>query len=423
MSKTDKSKQIEALVYSGDPTFQNVYPSLYIDVRSVGVANWVFRYQLRGRRCQFKIGSYGQNHEQLLDYPDAVKVAIDCRQKLNDGIDPKLEMERQSRSKLITFDDCVQKYLAKKREQIRTAFVYERIYDNEIKDHLGYVRMEQINSYDIDNVIQRILDTGRPAVANQALLLIKRVFRVAIKYSVIVSNIAQEFSQTEDAGGADKKRQRFLEEHEIEAAFRVFRENPVKITQSSYIALSLLLMLGTRKMELLSAKWTQVDIKRQTFKLFASSTKTDAALVIPIPDLAVPLFQDLRVLSGHSEYLFPKRKASQYPHIGPDTLNDAVACLFGISYGKRDRGPNRMEEAGVEHFTLHDLRRTFRTFLSKLGVSREVSEKCMNHSLKGVEKTYDCYGFFPERVKALNKLSEYVAPLLNYKPLVAATVG
>lgn len=90
--------------------------------------------------------------------------------------------------------------------------------------------------------------------------------------------------------------------------------------------------------------------------------------MIPIPDLVVPLFQDLRVLSGHSEYLFP----------------------------------NRMEEAGV---------------------SREVSEKCMNLSLKGVEKTYDYYGFFPERVKALNKLSEYVAPLLNYKPLVAATVG
>ena len=63
-----------------------------------------------------------------------------------------------------------------------------------------------------------------------------------------MSNITQEFSQTEDAGGADKKRQRFLEEHEIEAAFRVFRENPVKITQSSYIALSLLLMLDTRQM-------------------------------------------------------------------------------------------------------------------------------------------------------------------------------
>ena len=63
-----------------------------------------------------------------------------------------------------------------------------------------------------------------------------------------MSNIAQEFSHTEDTGGADKKRQRFLEEHEIEAAFRFFRENPVKITQSSYIALSLLLMLDTRKM-------------------------------------------------------------------------------------------------------------------------------------------------------------------------------
>ncbi|MCG7811590.1 hypothetical protein MI353_02325 [Alteromonas sp. MCA-1] len=73
------------------------------------------------------------------------------------------------------------------------------------------------------------------------------------------------------------KRQRFLEEQEIESAFTVFREHPIKIPRSTYIALALLLLLGNRKMELLSAKWEQVDLKRQTFKLFANTTKTNAA--------------------------------------------------------------------------------------------------------------------------------------------------
>ncbi|MBA6295646.1 tyrosine-type recombinase/integrase [Colwellia sp. MB02u-9] len=417
MSVLEQANRVKELVQLGIPSFENFYPCLYLDVKSSGKASWIIRYQLYGKRRQFKIGAYGKNHEELLDLEDAIKIAIDCRQKLNDGIDLKLDIERQNQPKLITFDDCANKYLDKKRSKIQTVYIYERVYKNEIKEYMGNIRMDRIHSYDIDNVIQRVLDSGRPSVANQVLLFIKRVYRLATKYKVVICNIAQEFSQTEDAGGADKKRQRFLEEQEIEAAFLVFRQHPYKIPTGSYIALVLLLLLLTRKMELLSAKWTQIDLKRQTFKLFASGTKTEAALVIPIPDLAIPLFHDLKLLSANSEYLFPNRKKSKKAHIGEDTLNDAVSSLFGIAYGNRKPSPNYFEEIFVEHFTIHDLRRTARTMLSKLGISKPVAEKSMNHSLKGVEKTYDCYGFFPERVEALNKLAELILPLVKYTPI------
>ena len=417
MSILEQKSCVEELVQLGQPTFENFYPSLYLDVKSPGKASWIVRYQLHGKRRQFKIGAYGKNHEELLDLEDAIKAAIDCRKKLNDGIDPKLDIERQNQPKLITFDDCAKKYLKKKASKIKTAYIYERVYNNEIKPYLGNIRIDRIHSYDIDNVIQRVLDSERPSVANQVLLFIKRVYRLATKYGAVISNIAQEFSQTEDAGGADKKRQRYLEEHEIELAFSVFREHQHKIPTASYIALILLLILGTRKMELLSATWRQVDLKRQTFKLYADGTKTEAALVVPIPDLALPLFHDLKLLSANSEYLFPRRKASKLPHIASDPINDAVASLFGIVYGNRKAGPNYLGAAGVEHFTLHDLRRTFRTFLSKLGIRKDVAEKSMNHSLKGVEKTYDCYGFFPERIEALNKLAELIIPLTQYNSL------
>jgi len=414
MSILEQASRVEKLVQLGKPIFENFYPSLYLDVKSQGKASWILRYQLFGKRRQYKIGSYGKKHDELLDIEDAIKVAIECRKKLNDGIDPKLDIERQKQPRLITFDDCANKYLVKKRSKIKTAYIYERIYNNEIKSYLGNIRIDRIHSYDIDNVIQRVLDSGRLAVANQVLLFIKRVYRLATKYKVVTCNIAQEFSQSEDAGGADRKRQRYLEEQEIELAFSVFREHPHKIPTSSYIALILLLVLGTRKMELLSAQWHQIDLKRQTFKLFASSTKTEAALVIPIPDLVIPLFHDLRILSANSECLFPRRKTSKLPHIASDTLNDAVASLFGIAYGNRKPGPNHLGKAGVLHFTIHDLRRTFRTLLSKIGTRKNVAEKCMNHTLKGVEKTYDCYGFYPERVDTLNKLAELILPLVEY---------
>ncbi|MDN4502209.1 tyrosine-type recombinase/integrase [Alteromonadaceae bacterium BrNp21-10] len=418
MSIQQNEKRVATLVESGAPTFESIYPSLYLDVKTPGVASWIFRYQLYGKRRQFKIGSFGTDHEDLLGLEDAIKLTINFRKQINDGIDPRLEIERQKRPKLVTFDDWANKYLEKKHSKIKTAIIYERIYNNEIKSHLGNIRIDRIHSYDIDHVIQKAVNSGRPSVANQVLLFIKRVFRLATKYGAVMSNIAAEFSQTEDAGGADRKRQRYLEEQEIELAFSVFRANPLKIPTASYIALTLLLTLGVRKMELMSAKWQQIDLKRQTFRLLEDATKTDSALVIPIPDLVIPLFRDLKILAGRSDYLFPKRKKSGLAHVSPDTLNNAIATLFGNAYGNRKPEPNHLGEAGVEHFTVHDLRRTFRTLLSKLGIRKDIAEKCMNHSLKGVEKTYDCYGFFPERKDALNQLAELIMPLVQYTPLI-----
>ena len=165
MNILETAKHVEALVQSGPPIFESVYPSLYLDVKSKGTANWIIRYQLFAKRRQYKIGGYGKNHEELLNLEGAIKLAIDWRQKLNDGIDPKLDIERQKQPKLITFDDCANKYLEKKRTKIKTAYVYKRV-----------------------------LDSGRPAIANQVLLFIKRVYRLATKYGAVTVNIAQEFS-------------------------------------------------------------------------------------------------------------------------------------------------------------------------------------------------------------------------------------
>jgi hypothetical protein len=160
MSVSEQANRVKELVQLGIPSFENFYPCLYLDVKSSGKASWIIRYQLYGKRRQFKIGAYGKNHEELLDLEDAIKIAIDCRQKLNDGIDLKLDIERQNQPKLITFDDCANKYLDKKRSKIQTVYIYERVYKNEIKEYMGNIRMDRIHSYDIDNVIQRVLDSG-----------------------------------------------------------------------------------------------------------------------------------------------------------------------------------------------------------------------------------------------------------------------
>jgi integrase len=68
-------------------------------------------------------------------------------------------------------------------------------------------------------------------------------------------------------------------------------------------------------------------------------------------------------------------------HLGLDTLNFAISQL----------------DHGLEHFTLHDLRRTMRTHLAALGIRSEVAERCLGHHLRGVEGVYNTHDYFQER--------------------------
>ena len=73
-----------------------------------------------------------------------------------------------------------------------------------------------------------------------------------------------------------------------------------------------------------------------------------------------------------------------------DTINAALAQL----------------DHGLEHFTVHDLRRTMRTQLAALGVRSEIAERCLNHRLRGVEGVYNTYDYFEERRTALGAWSD-----------------
>ncbi len=116
--------------------------------------------------------------------------------------------------------------------------------------------------------------------------------------------------------------------------------------------------------------------------------------------LAEPVVQwlnEARVLSCGKPFVFPARRlvrrrmgesrVNRFPHVGPDTLNVAL---------------KRLEDLDIAHFTVHDMRRTARTHMARLGVDRFVAERALNHKLKSVEGIYDRHDYFAERLSALN---------------------
>jgi integrase len=162
------------------------------------------------------------------------------------------------------------------------------------------------------------------------------------------------------------------------------------------LAVWLLLALCVRKMELLSAQWDAFDLDAGIWTLTRENTKTRSSIRIPLAKPVVAWLKEAKVFSFGKPYVFPARRLvrsrmgvarrNRYEHVGPDTLTVAL---------------RRLTLLDIEHFTVHDMRRTARTHLAGLGVDRFVAERSLNHKLGNVEGIYDRHDYFAERAAAL----------------------
>lgn len=74
----------------------------------------------------------------------------------------------------------------------------------------------------------------------------------------------------------------------------------------------------------------------------------------------------------------------------------------------------RLDDAcSVKDWTLHDLRRTARSLLSRAGVVSDIAEICLGHVLTGVRGTYDRHEYHAEKKQAFEALAAQVARIVD----------
>ena len=407
--------EIKKLVKKGQKSFIRVFDCLYLKISAPNRATWNFRFQSRGKRMQMKIGVFGtEDNKSLMTISSAIKASIDLKNQNLNGDNPKLDLRRKKFYEIETVEDLAKLYLTNKKEKIKTTHILERLYIKEVHPFIGHMLLSKLHPFDIYEIIQRVLKSGRKSIASKTLHLCKNIFKLGVKNQIMENNPAANYSTLEDAGGVSRPRDVILSLEEIEIMFDVFREYPRKVPEPTYIGFVILLILGLRKMELFSAKWTDVDLRRQYFHLYEDNTKSNKSLAVPIPDQLLPYFERLKELSKNSEFLFPARKKSKRGYISDDTVNHTLADLFGKVISKRNASPNVLGNAGVTSFVVHDLRRTCRTLMAQEGVAEEVAEKCLNHSYNNLVKTYNRYQYKSERKSAHTAIARIIIPLAAY---------
>jgi len=79
--------------------------------------------------------------------------------------------------------------------------------------------------------------------------------------------------------------------------------------------------------------------------------------------------------------------------------------------GGRFYKPEQLWLDSIKDWSPHDLRRSVRTGLSRLGCRSEVAEAALGHSRKGIEGTYDLHSYEQECREWLQRWADHMDAL------------
>lgn len=325
-------------------------------------------------RKRFTIGRYG---------PITLKQARDEAKKLQAGL--TLGMVEKTTSP--TFNEAKALFLEACRAKNRPRTVYD--YDRHLKRHFpfGKTRLADICRTDIQRRLSGLKDT--PSERHHAYVTAKVFFNWAVQEEMISTNPMGAMKNPSKL----TSRERFLSEEELKAVFLMAQSHPWPFGS----IMQLLILTGQRRGEIGSLRWSWINEDDQTITLPAKFTKNRQSHRFPYGAQVALLFKKL---PRTGNYVFSARTEKGTHFNG---------------WGKcKERFDKELE--GVEHYTLHDLRRTFSSNLAMLGTPIHVTEKLLNHksgAISGVAAVYNRHSYMDEMRQAIQAHEKYLNVLVD----------
>jgi integrase len=150
------------------------------------------------------------------------------------------------------------------------------------------------------------------------------------------------------------------------------------------------LLTGTRPGEVASIRREEIDAlsnpEKASWTIPSTRTKNSRDHFVPLSALALETIAVARQLNGDAEFLFPSPVGS-----GPIKGHALAVAMRRLSESENLSGQGS-DTWKASPPTPHDLRRTFATRLSELGVAKEDRDACLNHAPQDVgSRHYDLY--------------------------------
>lgn len=393
--------QIRRWIAAGDPIAKTDGGGLTFTLSKAGTATWVLRYMLQGRARELTLGNYPD-----VTLSAARKLAAEHRVAVDKGQDPAAEKRKE---RLAARDAwLVRKLVADYKEKVldsgqyapRTVWYRNDDLTTVVLPRLGPMEARSVTAEDVVDMLDR---SGRSWTIQRRILgSTAKLFDHAIGRQLIRINPAAGIKITALLGPRPPVRKRvMLSEDEL----RKLLAGIESMGTENALALRILLATCVRSTELRKARWEHIDFERGTWFVPDESVKTRVGFLVPITPTVAAWFRQLQRLADGDEWVLPARLAkNKGKPIGQATLWAAIDSIF-----------NR-KAIDIRRFTPHDTRSTAKGHMRNLGVSREISEIALNHTLKGMEGIYDVREEIPERRQALELWASFLAACEEGRP-------
>ena len=376
------------------------------------------------------------NHSRRLtlgNYPDlslaeARAMAAQAVELLKQGVDPgqKKIVELVEYRTSPTFEEAVESYLEWAKVNKKSWAEDERMLRSEFVPHLGRAKIGDVRRKQVVALLDHKAKTA-PVQANRLLAVIRKMFNFCVEREILDATPLAQIKKV----AKEAPRERSLNRHEL--VWFLHQLAGASISQNTRFALLLSLMLAQRSGGIVAMRWVDFDLKDRIWDRSGKFEKNNNPIAIPLSDDVLSILRYLRerqvqkvvasdperwaksqVLPSPGQYVFPGRWHAK-PQTQP-SLNRAMRRF----YDEYVKDSERLEEEallrvadGYPRPTVHDLRRTATTHMSKQGLGKEVRSRILNHKDLSVDAIYDRYSYFEEKAEALQGWHAYLKGLLQ----------
>ncbi|MDD2770375.1 MAG: tyrosine-type recombinase/integrase [Methylococcus sp.] len=405
----------------GDKSYQEADEGgLFVEVTPSGSTIWRLRYRTGGRGSK-------QEKITLGDYPtyslaEARQWRDDCKVLAGRGVSPmalkrgdpipddapsvvkelaqafvrnwcltaaeKARAKEEAKRALETVEAFAQRWYAEIVEPANSKpRNIKRVLEKDVYPMIGAKHIAEVTPTDILEITDRIKARGADQVALQVRNVLKRLFAYAIAREKVTFNPAAAIEAKFIATA--RSRDVALSPDEVGRLLRAIYQASMK--RSHKLALHLLILCMTRKVELIEARWDEIDFELAEWSIPGERMKKERPHLVPLSRQALAMFEELKGLSSGSEYVFPSRSSLRKP-VADSTLNMVVRAL----------------EVDVRDFVIHDFRRTASTHLHEAGFNSDWIEKALAHETKGIRGVYNRAQYVDQRREMLQWWADFV---------------
>jgi integrase len=338
----------------------------------------------------------GLGDVRKISLDDARSIARKRFAQIELGVDPDAEEERRRSEQAAdaqTFEKVVELYLEAQKPRVRpNTYIAEERYLRRHCDPLRKKPVSKVTFEDIADLIRKLVQAHGATSAARARGALSSFFAWCMRQGIGVK--ANPTIGTDNPVYGKEPRDRVLTDDEIRSIWLNCNDDDFgKVIR-------LLMLTACRRDEIGGLRWQEIDLAAGKLLVPKERIKSKRALELTLPATAVAILETVR------------RRNSR------DTLFGGGAAGFNAwSYNTMALNARMTAAAGkaLAPWRIHDLRRTVRTRLGKLGVLPHIAELALNHAghKSGIGGVYDHHDYEPEIADALRKWEAHLLAIVQ----------